>query len=117
MAVYLIAQLKIKEGCMEKFSTLLHEEIAPRLEPRGWKLLGSYLNIMGTPTPSLGGMNVVLDVWELTPDISAFERVQREIQSDMEYMPFERELAACVEDENMQFMYKLPDALGLWPME
>ena len=28
MAVYPITQLKIKEGCMENFSKLLHEEIA-----------------------------------------------------------------------------------------
>jgi hypothetical protein len=123
MSVYLMAQLKIKEGGLEPFVRIMWEDVVPKLkavkvgeQTYGWDLIGQYLNVIGTPNPAVGGgSRIVLDIWELTPDLSAWEGVYFTLKDDPEYMAAEAELAKYVEEETMQIMYKLPEALGQYP--
>ena len=55
---YVFAHIKLRAGKVQKFTEMLGS-LAPQLEKHGgWKLHGSYFNVIGR-------LNTVVDVWEV----------------------------------------------------
>jgi len=94
--VYLHASIKLRAGTLPRFVSLLNE-IVPVVEKKhGWKLLGSYANVIGR-------INTVVDLWEV-PDSNAVQAAL----SDPELQKFAPQINEVIEDETLQLLTKLP---------
>lgn len=97
--VYLHAQMKVKAGGLPEFQQLLGQ-VVPIVGRHGWRLVGSFVNVAG-------GVDVVVDLWELPdanalfegladPDLQALDHIddvliEWETRSLMSHLPIEGE--------------------------
>ena len=93
--VYLQASLKLRAGKLQDFVSLLNS-LTPVLGKHGWKLLGSYVSVVGR-------LNTVVDLWEL-PNEAA---IQAPV-TDSEIAKYALRIAEIVEDETLTLLNKLP---------
>ena len=97
---FMFAHLKLRPGKVQKFTELIGQ-VAPLLEKHGgWKLQGSYFNVIGR-------LNTVVDVWEI-PDANAVQSALESASQDPEFQKLVPAIEECVEDETLQLMTKLP---------
>ncbi len=97
---YLFAHIKLRPGKVQQFTEVLGQ-LAPLLEKHGgWKLHGSYFNVIGR-------LHTVVDVWEL-PDANAVQTTLEKASQDPEFQKWAPSIEECVEDETLQVMTKLP---------
>jgi hypothetical protein len=93
--VYLQASLKLRAGKLQDFVSLLNS-LTPVLGKHGWKLLGSYVSVVGR-------LNTAVDMWEL-PNEAAIQAGL----SDSELAKYASRIAEIVEDETLTMLNKLP---------
>lgn len=97
---YVFAHIKLRAGKVQKFTEMLNS-LAPQLEKHGgWKLHGSYFNVIGR-------LNTVVDVWEV-PDANSVQTTLEIASQDPEFQKWVPVIEECVEDETLQVMTKLP---------
>lgn len=97
---FMIAHIKLRPGKVQKFTEML-SGIVPLVEKHGgWKLHGSYFNVIGR-------LNTVIDVWEI-PDANAVQTTLEIASQDPEFQKWIPVIEECVEDETLQVMTKLP---------
>ena len=96
---FMFAHIKLRPGKVQKFTEML-SGIAPLVEKHGWKLQGSYFNVIGR-------LNTVVDVWEI-PDANAVQTTLEIASQDPEFQKWIPVIEECVEDETLQVMTKLP---------
>lgn len=93
--IYLQASLKLRPGKLPDFIKLLNE-LTPVVGKHGWKLVGSYANVVGR-------LNGVVDLWEL-PNAAAIQAALEDPKMQ-EYGP---KIGDIVEDETLTMLNKLP---------
>lgn len=93
--VYLQASIKLYPGKLQDFTTMLNK-LLPVVGKQGWKLVGSYANVVGR-------VNTVVDLWEL-PNAGAVQAAL----SDPEMAKAAPQIADIVEDETLTMLTKLP---------
>lgn len=97
---YLFAHIKLRAGKVQKFTEMLGA-LAPLVEKHGgWKLQGSYYNVIGR-------LDSVVDVWEI-PDANSIQTTLESASQDPEFQKWVPVIQECVEDETFQVMSKLP---------
>ncbi len=96
---FMFAHIKLRPGKVQKFTEML-SGITPLVEKHGWKLHGSYFNVIGR-------LNTVVDVWEI-PDANAVQTTLEIASQDPEFQKWIPVIEECVEDETLQVMTKLP---------
>jgi quinol monooxygenase YgiN len=93
--IYLQATAKLRPGKREEFVSLLNT-LLPVVGKHGFKLLGSYMNVVGR-------LNTIVDLWEL-PDANALKT----LLSDPELQRYAPQFNEIIEDEQNVFLTKLP---------
>ncbi len=97
---YVFAHIKLRAGKVQKFTDML-SSLAPQMEKHGgWKLQGSYFNVIGR-------LNTVVDVWEV-PDANSVQTTLEIASQDPEFQKWVPVIEECIEDETLQVMTKLP---------
>ncbi len=97
---YVFAHIKLRAGKVQKFTEMLGS-LAPLVEKHGgWKLQGSYFNVIGR-------LNTVVDVWEV-PDANSVQTTLEIASQDPEFQKWVPVIEECIEDETLQVMTKLP---------
>ena len=93
--VYLQASIKLRAGRLQDFVSLINS-LTPVVGKHGWKLLGSYVSVVGR-------LNTVVDLWEL-PNEAAVQAAL----SDSEMAKHASRINEIVEDETLTLLNKLP---------
>lgn len=96
---YLHVTIKVRPGKMNEFCELM-PILVGAAERHGWKLLGAWSNVIGR-------LNVVVDLWEV-PDANSIPAQFAQLMQLSDWPQLEQRLAACVEDEALQVMGRLP---------
>ena len=97
--VYLLAHIKLRAGKVQKFTEMLGA-LTPLVEKHdGWKLQGSYYNVIGR-------LDSVVDVWEI-PDANSIQTTLESASRDPEFHKWVPVIQECIEDETFQVMSKL----------
>jgi len=101
MALYLVARLTVKYGCMAEAAEQL-AKFVPVLERYGWKLLASM-------HPVIGNFCEIIDVWEV-PDGNAVPNALAAIGSgkDKAWDAVFNEFKKYIETEHLSLCAKFP---------
>ena len=97
--LYLHVTLKVRPGKMNEFCELM-PILVGAAEQHGWKLLAAGSNLIGR-------LNVVVDLWKV-PDANSIPTQFAALMQLSDWPQLEPRLAACVEDEVLQLMGRLP---------
>lgn len=98
-ALYLHVTLKVRAGKMREFCELM-SVLVSAAERHGWKLLAAWGNVIGR-------LNVVVDIWRV-PDANSVPAQFAQLMQSSDWPELEQRLSACVEDEVLQLMSRLP---------
>jgi len=97
--LYLHVTLKVRSGKINEFCELM-PILVSAAEQNGWKLLAAWCNLIGR-------LNVVVDLWKV-PDANSVPAQFAQLMLLSDWPQLEQRLAACVEDEVLQLMGRLP---------
>lgn len=97
MSVYMHVTLQTRYGQTGRLSELI-EEMLPKLEPFGWKLIAAY-------QPVIGDLTQVIDVWEL-PSADCVGADLAKAAEDPQFARIATELNDILLEEHLQIVAK-----------